>query len=173
MISPRQSEINKNKIVDWLKEDKMPFQELDVKQYPELSWNIVIGGVNIVAYTTKAHPDRVFIQTDISFLKEQQDLLNKQWSKEKLVKFQLQVVASLTSFNIHNEILLDKDENIRGIRIYSFLIDNLNKENFMNSQRRLEEVFIVILTQVSATMEIELQALKDQQRASSVNPLAT
>lgn len=173
MISPRQSEINKNKIVDWLKEDKMPFKELDVKQYPELSWNIVIGGFNVVAYTTKTHPDRVFIQTDISFSKEQQDLLNKQWSKEKLVKFQLQVVASLTSFNIHNEILFDKDENIRGIRIYSFLIDNLNKENFMNSQRRLEEVFIVILTQVSATMEIELQALKDQQKASSVNPLAT
>ena len=71
MISPKQSEINKNKIVGWLKEDKMPFKELDVKQQPELSWNIRIARNNVIAYTIKTHPDRVFVQTDISFSDEQ------------------------------------------------------------------------------------------------------
>ena len=100
-------------------------------------------------------------------------MLNKQWVKERLAKFQYEIVASLTSFNVRHQLLTDKDNNFRGIRIDLFLIDNLNKENFMKCYSRIEEVWRVTLFQVSATVGIELQALKDQQKASSFNPLAT
>lgn len=173
MISLKQSEINKNKIVDWLKEDTISFKEIDLKKVPDFLWCIDLGLGSIITYTRKPLPDRVFIQVDILFTDEQQDMLNKQWNKTKLAQLQLRIVSSLTNLNVRHHILHDKDKNFTGIRIFSFLIDNLNKENFLNSFFRLNEVLNATLMQVSATVGIELQALKDQQKASSFNPLAT
>ena len=46
MVSPKQLEVNKNKILDWLKEDKYSFTELD-KNPDMVAWAIVVGNNNV------------------------------------------------------------------------------------------------------------------------------
>ncbi len=170
-MSARKAEVNKNKILDWLK-DNFSLTEIDVSQMPEVAWSISIGG-GIAIYTINKNPDKVITQSDILFSEEQQDLLNNQWEKSKLSKLQLNITSSLTNFNVRYEFLLNKDKKIRGVRIHLFLIDNLNKETLLYSVFRIGEVLTVTLNQLSSVIGVELQQLQDQQDVSSFNPLAT
>lgn len=170
-MSARKAEVNKNKIVDWLK-DNFSLTEIDVSQMPEVAWSISIGG-GIAIYTLNKNPDKVITQSDILFSEEQQDLLNNQWELSKLSKLQLNITSSLTNFNVRYEFLLNKDKKIRGVRIHLFLIDSLNKETLLYSVFRIGEVLTVTLNQLSSLIGVELQQLQDQQDASSFNPLAT
>jgi len=171
-MSPKQAEVNKNKILDWLKEDNVVHEEVDVSQKPELKWNIHIKTNRIAVYTPTAYPDRVFIQSDLTFSEEQIDLLNKQWAKPKLSTLILQITSSLTNFNVRHTILT-KEKEVTGIRIFLTLIDSLDKETLSNSLDRIVEVLNVTLHQLSSVMRVELQQLKEQQKAGSENPLAT
>ena len=170
-MSSRQPEVNKNKILDWIK-GSFPNKEDDVTKFPNILWSIQIGGGGLIVYTMDTFPDRVIIQADISFSDEQQDLLNKKWDVQKLSKLQLQIISSLTNFNVRHSILSNKNKEITGFRIFLFLIDNLNKETLLNSIFRIVDVLNVTLNQLSAVIGIELQQLKQQQKESSFNPLA-
>jgi len=171
-MSSRQIEVNRNKILDWLKADGLVFDEVDVSKSPILEWNIHIKANNLSIYTMTAVPDRVVIQSDISFTQEQKDLLHKKWSKIKLNTLILNITTSLTNFNVRYTILHDKDV-MTGIRINLFLIDSLNKDTLMNSVVRIGEVLRVTLYQLSSVIGVGLEELKQQQEASSFNPLAT
>jgi len=171
IMSSRQPEVNKNKILDWLIADGVPHTESDVSKLPTLLWSIQMEGIAI--YCMSKLPDRVIIQADIVFLEEQQNLLNKQWESTKLTQLLLSMSSSLTNFNVRKQFLFNKDEGIRAIRVYLFLIDGLNKESIMNAIVRISEVLEVTLNQLSSVIGIELEQLKKQQEESSVNPLAT
>ena len=154
-----------------LKADGVHHTENDVSKLPIILWSIQIEG--IVIYCMSKLPDRVIIQADIVFLEEQQNLLNKQWESTKLTKLLLSMSSSLTNFNVRKQFLVNNDKGIRGIRVYLFLIDGLNKEAIMNSILRIGEVLEVTLNQLSSVIGVELEQLKKQQEESSVNPLAT
>ena len=171
-MSPRQIEVNRNKILGWLKEDNIIHKETDVSKFPVFKWSIHVKDNNIAIYTIASLPDRVIVQSDITFSEEQQDLLNKKWDIKKLNALILNIITSLTTFNVRYRIL-QKEDKITGIRIHLFLIDSLNKETLMNSVSRIGEVFAVTLFQLSSVIGVELQQLKEQQEASSFNPLAT
>ena len=170
-MSSRQPEVNKNKILDWLKADGLLCTESDVSKLSTILWSIQIGGV--VIYCMSKLPDRVTIQADIVFSEEQQDLINKQWESTKLAKLLLSISSSLTNFNVRRRFLFNEDKGIRGIRTYLFLIDGLNKESLMNTLLRIGEVVEVTLNQLSSVIGVELEQLKKQQEESSVNSLAT
>lgn len=170
-MSSKQPEVNKNKILDWLKKDNVDHAEIDTSSLPALLWGIQIGGILI--YCMDKFPDRVIIQADIAFSKEQQELVNKQWDSPKRTKLQLNFSSSLTNFNVRHQFLLNEEKGIRGIRIHLFLIDDLNKESLMYAISRINEVVEVTLNQLSSVIGVELQQLQEQQNASSFNPLAT
>lgn len=172
-MNPRQIEVNKNKILDWLKEDNIPHKEIDVSKIPALRWNILIEGGQVAIYAMNNLPDRVIIQADINFTEEQQNLINKKWDEPKLSKLLLNILSSLTNFNVRHRILQKENKEIRGFRMNLFLIDGLNKESLMNSILRIGEVFLVTLNQLSSVIGVELQKLEEQQKAASFNPLAT
>ena len=171
-MSPKQAEVNKNKILDWLKEDNIVHTEVDVSKFPAFKWNINIKNNNIAIYTMAALPDRVIIQSDINFTEEQQEFLHKKWDKIKLNTLILNITTSLANFNVRCTILHDK-ETFTGIRMSLFLIDSLNKDTLMNSFVRIGEVLTVTLNQLSSVIGVELEQLKKQQEGSSFNPLAT
>ena len=171
-MSPKQPEVNRNKILDWLKEDNVIHTEEDVSKSSVLRWNISTKPNNIAIYTMTTFPDRVIIQSDINFTEEQQEFLHKKWDKTKLNTLILNITTSLATFNVRCTILHDK-EIFTGIRMSSFLIDNLNKETLMNSLVRIGEVLMVTLNQLSSVIGVELEQLKKQQEESSFNPLAT
>ena len=90
----------------------------------------------------------------------------------KLSKLQLNIVSSLTNFNVRHKILHNKDKKVIGIRVFLFLIDSLNKDTLLNSVYRIGEVLTVTLNQLSSVIGVELQQLQEQQKAGSFNPLA-
>jgi len=167
------AEINKNKIIGWLKEDEIPFKEIDISKLPLLEWSLSVGVNPISIYTAKTLPDRVFIQSDIGLAKEHKELINEKWEKTKLNTLLSQFVSSIISLNVRQRILLDDDKKIRGFRIHDFLIDNLNKENLIKTYLRIDEVIILTLQRLSSALGIEIQKLKQEQKTGSENPLAS
>jgi len=98
-MSSRQADVNKNKILDWLK-NYFVHKELDVSQISNTLWSIQIGGGPIAIYSMTNTPERVIVQSDVNFTEDQQDLLNKKWDKPKLSKLQLMIASSLTNTNL-------------------------------------------------------------------------
>ncbi len=172
MTASRIADVNKNKVSGWLNEDGVIHGESDTSAMPLFRWVLQLKDTNLAIYTMDKFPDRVILQSDITFTAEQQDLLHKQWQKPQLDKLLLNITSSLTTFNVRYNILHTK-EIITGIRISLFLIDGLNKEVIIKCIARIGEVLAVTLNQLSSVIGVELQQLKEQQKESSFNPLAT
>jgi len=166
------AEVNKNKIIGWLKEDGITFKENDVSKLPLLEWSLTVGVNPISVYTVKKLPDRVFVQADIGLAKEHQELINEKWEKPKLNNLLGSFVTSIVSLNVRQRILLDDKKKVRGFRMHDFLIDSLNKENLIKTYLRIDEVVILTLQRLSSSLGIEMQKLQQEQKTGSENPLA-
>lgn len=173
MSLSRVSEQNKNKIIDWLKQDGIPCKEIDVTSNPEIDWNLSVGLDRLSVYSMPKTLDRVIIQADIRLAPEHQELVNNQWSKIQLNTLLFNITSSLVMYNVRHQILFNSKQEFTGVRMHLFLIDNLNKETYLTSQMRIGEVFVTILNQLSMSLGIETQKMKQVQEASGVNPLAS
>ena len=167
------AEVNKNKIIDWLKEDGIDFKETDVSKLPELEWSLAAGVNPISIYTVKKLPDRVIIQADIGLGEKHKELINEKWEKPKLNNLLGSFVTSIISLNVRQRILFDDKKMVRGFRIHDFLIDSLNKENLLKTYLRITEVVILTLQSLSSSIGVEMQKLQQEQKAGSENPLAS
>ena len=166
------AEVNKNKIIGWLKEDEITFKENDVSKLPLLEWGLTVGVNPISIYAVKKLPDRVFVQADIGLAKEHQELINEKWEKPKLNNLLGSFVTSIVSLNVRQKILLNDKKKVRGFRMHDFLIDSLNKENLIKTYLRIDEVVILTLQRLSSSLGIEMQKLQQEQKTGSENPLA-
>ena len=165
------AEDNKNKVIDWLKEDEFDFKETDASKLPLFEWCLSVGKNHILIYTLKKLPDRVIVQADIG-LGETKELLNEKWDKQRLNNLLASFVATIISLSVKQKILFDDKKKVRGFRIHDFLIDSLNKENLLKTYLRINEVVILTLQSLSSSIGVEMQKLQQEQKAGSENPLA-
>ena len=166
------AEVNKNKIIGWLKEDGIDFKEMDIIKLPLMEWGLSVGKNHILIYTMKKFPDRVIVQADID-LGVTKELLNEKWDKQRLNNLLASFVATIISLNLKQKILFDDKKKVRGFRIHDFLIDSLNKENLLKTYLRITEVVILTLQSLSSSIGVEMQKLQQEQKAGSENPLAS
>ena len=173
MPSSKQLEVNKNKIITWLQEDKIPVKEEDASKVPELAWNLSIDTNQVSVYSATNLPDRVNIQKDIRLSPELQELVNKKWAKPKLNGLLVSVESALTNLNVRHKILFNDKKEFIGVRMHLMLIDSLNKDTFLNSHLRLSEVFGTMMQGLSNLLGVEMNKLKKAEKTSSENPLAS
>ena len=53
------------------------------------------------------------------------------------------------------------------------LIDSLNKDTFLNSHLRISEIFGTMIQGLSSLLGVEMKKLKQAEKTSSENPLAS
>jgi len=173
MSSSKKLEVNKNKIISWLQEDKIPCQETDISKVPDLAWNLLIDKNQVSVYSRADIPDRIFIQKDIRLSPELQELTNKSWGKPKLNGLLISIDSTLTNLNVRHQILFNDKKEFTGVRMHFILIDSLNKDTLLNSHLRLSEVFNTMMQSLSNLMGVEMKKLKEAEKTSSDNPLAS
>jgi len=75
--------------------------------------------------------------------------------------------------NVRHQILFNDKKEFTGIRMFLILIDSLNKDTFLNSHIRISEVFGTMLQGLSSFLGVEMKKLKQAEKESSENPLAS
>ena len=173
MSSSKKLGVNRNKIITWLQEDKIPFKEVDVSKMPKLAWDLSVDNNHILVYSITNLPDRVYIQRDIRLGKILQKIVNKDWKKSKLNGLLSSTESALTNLNVRHQILFNDKKEFTGIRMFLILIDSLNKDTFLNSHLRISEVFATMLQGLSSFLGVEIKKLKQAEKESSENPLAS
>ncbi len=173
MSSSKKLQVNKNKIITWLQEDKIPYKQEDTSKIPALAWNLIVGNNRVLVYSTTALPDRVFIQRDIRLSKRLQVRVNKKLDKQKLNSLVINIDSGLTNLNVRHQILFNDKKEFTGVRINLILIDNLNKETLLNSYFRVSEVFLTMTQGLSSLFGVAMDKLKQAEKKSSENPLAS
>ena len=173
MSSSKKLGVNRNKIITWLQEDKIPFKEIDVSKMPKLAWDLSVDNNHVLVYSITNIPDRVYIQRDIRLGKILQKIVNKDWKKSKLNGLVIDTESALTNLNVRHQILFNDKKEFTGIRMFLILIDSLNKDTFLNSHLRISEVFATMLQGLSSFLGVEMKKLKHAEKESSENPLAS
>ncbi|MCH8833749.1 MAG: hypothetical protein IIA81_05610 [Thaumarchaeota archaeon] len=173
MSSSKKLGVNRNKIITWLQEDKIPFKEVDVSKMPKLAWDLSVDNNHVLVYSITNLPDRVYIQRDIRLGKILQKIVNKDWKKSKLNGLLIDTESALTNLNVRHQILFNDKKEFTGIRMFLILIDSLNKDTFLNSHLRISEVFATMLQGLSSFLGVEIKKLKQAEKESSENPLAS
>ena len=173
MSSSKKLGVNRNKIITWLQEDKIPFKEVDVSKMPKLAWDLSVDNNHVSVYSITNLPDRVYIQRDIRLGKILQKIVNKDWKKSKLNGLLIDTESALTNLNVRHQILFNDKKEFTGIRMFLILIDSLNKDTFLNSHLRISEVFATMLQGLSSFLGVEIKKLKQAEKESSENPLAS
>ena len=173
MSSSKKLGVNRNKIITWLQEDKIPFKEVDVSKMPKLAWDLSVDNNHVLVYSITNIPDRVYIQRDIRLGKILQKIVNKDWKKSKLNGLLIDTESALTNLNVRHQILFNDKKEFTGIRMFLILIDSLNKDTFLNSHLRISEVFATMLQGLSSFLGVEMKKLKHAEKESSENPLAS
>jgi len=173
MSSSKKLEVNKNKIISWLQEDKIPYKEQDVSKVPKVAWHLSIDTNPVSVYSIKDLPDRVYLQKDIRLSLELQELVNKKWDKPKLNGLLASVESALTNLNVRHQLLFNDKKEFTGVRMHFILIDSLNKDTFLNSHLRISEIFGTMIQGLSSLLGVELKKLKQAEKTSSENPLAS
>jgi len=173
MSSSKKLEVNKNKIIHWLQEDKIPYKEANISKMPKIAWLLSVDINPVLVYSMKDLPDRVFIQRDIRLSQELQDLANKSWKKPKLNGLLISIDSALTNLNVRHRILFNKKKEFTGVRMHLILLDSLNKDTFLNSHLRISEVFATMTQSLSNLLGVEMKKLKEVEKTASENPLAT
>ena len=173
MSSSKKLGVNRNKIITWLQEDKIPFKEVDVSKMPKLAWDLSVDNNHVLVYSITNLPDRVYIQRDIRLGKILQKIVNKDWKKSKLNGLLIDTESALTNLNVRHQILFNDKKEFTGIRMFLILIDSLNKDTFLNSHLRISKVFATMLQGLSSFLGVEIKKLKQAEKESSENPLAS
>jgi len=173
MSSSKKLGVNRNKIITWLQEDKIPFKEVDVSKMPKLAWDLSVDNNHVLVYSITNLPDRVYIQRDIRLGKRLQKIVNKDWKKSNLNGLLISTESALTNLNVRHQILFNDKKEFTGIRMFLILIDSLNKDTFLNSHIRISEVFATMLQGLSSFLGVEMKKLKQAEKESSENPLAS
>jgi len=173
MSSSKILEINKNKIITWLQEDKIPCEEVDVSKVSTLAWNIAVDHIQVSVYSVTDLPDRVFIQKDIRFPEDIRELVNKKWDTPKLNSLLISIESALTNLNVRHQLLFNDKKEFTGIRMNLILVEGLNKETLLNSHFRVSEVFLTMMQSLSSHLGVEMNKLKQEGKKYSENPLAS
>ena len=173
MSSSKKLGVNRNKIITWLQEDKIPFKEVDVSKMPKLAWDLSVDNNHVLVYSITNITDRVYIQRDIRLGKRLQKIVNKDWKKSNLNGLLISTESALTNLNVRHQILFNDKKEFTGIRMFLILIDSLNKDTFLNSHLRISEVFGTMLQGLSSFLGVEMKKLKQAEKESSENPLAS
>ena len=173
MSSSKKLEVNKNKIITWLQEDKIPCEEVDVSKVSTLAWNIAVDHIQVSVYSVTDLPDRVFIQKDIRFPEDIRELVNKKWDTPKLNSLLINIETTLTNLNVRHQFLFNDKKEFTGVRMNLILIEGLNKETLLNSHFRVSEVFLIMMQNLSSLLGVEMNKLKQEEKKHSKNPLAS
>ena len=164
---------NQNKIVEWCKQDGIPYIAIESEKLPEkFFWQINISTPAIAIYQQKHLPDRIYFQQDINITDEHEKLVNKTWNPIKKQSMMSVIQTNVNSFDVFVDFITAK--KLEKIRLYDIHFSKgLDKAIFLKKTLRLQSIIQQTMNLLSINMEVDLKQIeKAQEKSSEENPLA-
>lgn len=158
----------RNIVEDWIKITNAKFIDIteeEKEKQPKLEWIFKVDGV-IVIYMLQERPDRVSIQTTISFASEHQKQTASMGDKEFL-QFSVDMFESLAIAGISPNVLQNQKE-IKQISLQSYIdTESLEREKFFEKWDQLAAFRQIIIKRVQAKFGVS--GMGDSKNISSTN----
>jgi len=171
-MSSHQSDITKENIINWCKEDNIPCND-ESSLNPQFTWSLTIGDPAIIVYKQPHLPDRIYIQSQIKIAPEHQTLIKDTWNVPKRNTFVVKLQSMAANLDVNMNFKFDKDGIMTSISSFKVHFHStISKADFLQLFLRVQGIHRVLLNQLIIELGLELQQEQQKGQAGSDNPLS-